>query len=108
MRDDEHEKRVTLLEKWTPFFIIACVLLGALIGTLLIYLFDSEFPYEVIISAFIVAIVLTIIEGITRRKKSNIPIGDEQHIRKKFRNYVYGACLFIGILLIAVVVMAFL
>ncbi|MBN6204999.1 hypothetical protein JYK21_00925 [Ralstonia pickettii] len=59
----DRKKWGAFLEKWTPFFIIACTFMGGL-GSFLIYLFQGEFSYEVFIAGLIVVVILTLIEVI--------------------------------------------
>lgn len=61
-----------LLAKWTPYFIISCTLLGAILGSFLIYYFQGEFSYEVLSGGLIAAIILTLIEVIKQKRKKII------------------------------------
>lgn len=98
----DRKKWGRILEKWTPFFIIACTFIGAVLGSFLVYLFQGEFPYEVLTAGSIVAIILTIVEMIKqKRKKDNLPAADERTIRNIFRFFAYASHIFLAILFIA-------
>lgn len=102
MNSTDRKKWTKTLEKWTPFFIIACTLMGAVLGSFLFYFFMGEFPYEVLVGGVIAAIVLTVIEMIKRgRKKDNVPEADERVIRNVFRFFAYTSHIFLAILFIA-------
>ncbi|MEI3605217.1 hypothetical protein SPD48_05890 [Pseudogracilibacillus sp. SE30717A] len=99
------EKWGTILAKWTPFFIITCTFLGAVLGSFLIYFFQGEFPYEVLIGGLIATIILTVIEVIKQKvKKDNLPEADERVIHNVFRFFAYASHIFLAILFIALAV----
>uniref|UniRef100_UPI00344F15F9 hypothetical protein n=1 Tax=Carnobacterium sp. TaxID=48221 RepID=UPI00344F15F9 len=91
-----------LLAKWTPYFIISCTLLGAILGSFLIYYFQGEFSYEVLSGGLIAAIILTLIEVIKqKRKKNNLPEVDERVAKNIFRFFAYTSHGFLSILFIS-------
>lgn len=109
MNVEERKKWGAFLEKWTPFFIITCTFMGAVLGSFLVYFFQGEFPYEVLTAGLIVAVILTIIEVIKqKRKRDNLPEADERVIRNVFRFFAYASHLFLAILFIALAVFTFL
>lgn len=88
-------------KKWTPFFTIACTLIGAILGSFLVYFLKGEFPYEVLVGGFTAALILTGIVIIKlRRKKDNVPVADERVIRNVSRFFAYTSHTFLAILLI--------
>ncbi|MBO1004211.1 hypothetical protein [Pseudogracilibacillus auburnensis] len=101
----DRKKWGTILAKWTPFFIITCTFMGAVLGSFLFYFFQGEFPYEVLTAGLIVAVIFTIIEVIKqKRKKDNVPEADERVIRNVFRFFAYGSHIYLAILFIALAV----
>ncbi|WP_404996836.1 hypothetical protein [Caldifermentibacillus hisashii] len=82
----DRKKWETILTKWTPFFIIACGLIGIVLGSFLAYFFQGEFPYDVFAGGLVATIILTIIQVIKqKRKKDNLPEADERVIHNVFR-----------------------
>lgn len=99
----DRKKWRVFLEKWTPFFIITCTFMGAVLGSFLFYLFQAEFPYEVATGGLVATIILTVIEMIKRkRKKDNLPEADERIIRNVFHFFAYASHISLAILFIAV------
>ncbi|WP_034551844.1 hypothetical protein [Carnobacterium funditum] len=80
------------LTKWSPYFSISCTLIGAVLGSFLVYYFKGEFPYEVLAGGLVATLFLTIIEVIKQKqKKNNILEADERVIKNIFwffRTYV--------------------
>lgn len=102
MNSKDRKKWTKILEKWTPFFIIACTLIGAGLGSFLVYFFEGEFSYEVLSGGLIAAIILTVIEIIKqKRKKDNIPEADERVARNIFHFFAYTSHIFLAVLFIA-------
>lgn len=98
----DRKKWGTFIERWALFFIIACTFMGAVLGSIFIYLFQGEFPYEVLTTGLVVAVVLTVIEVIKqKRKRDNLPDADERVIRNVFRFFAYVSHIFLAILFIA-------
>lgn len=60
----DRKKWETILTKWMPFFIIACGLIGIVLGSFLAYFFQGEFPYDVFAGGLVATIILTIIQVI--------------------------------------------
>ncbi|MUV37835.1 hypothetical protein JNUCC1_01641 [Lentibacillus sp. JNUCC-1] len=91
------------LEKWSQYFVIICTLIGTALGSFLVYLFQGEFPYEVMAGGLAAAIILTIIQLVKhKRKKDNLPEADERVIHNVFRflafaSHITLAVLFIGL-----------
>lgn len=99
MSEKNRNQRVKVLEKWTPFYIIGCTFLGAILGSFLIYLFQGEFPIEPIAAGLVVVLILTAIEIIKRkRKKDNLSEVDERTAHNIFRFFAYTSHAFLGIL----------
>lgn len=91
-----------LLAKWSPYFIISCTLLGAILGSFLVYYFQGEFPYEVLAAGLIVTLFLTVIEVIKqKKKKNNVPEADERVIKNISRFFAYTSHIFLGVLFIS-------
>lgn len=88
-------------EKWTPFFIIICTIFGSVLGSIIYYSYQGEFPYEVLIGSIVVAIILIIIEVIKRtRKKDRLPQADERIIHNVFRFSGYISHIILAVLFI--------
>lgn len=76
---NKRKKAAESIQKWMPFFMIGCILLGSILGSTLYYYFQSEFPYEIIVGCLISSIVLIFIEWLKRkRKKDKLPEIDER------------------------------
>ncbi|GGN61983.1 hypothetical protein [Oceanobacillus indicireducens] len=102
MNVKDRKKWGAFLEKWTPFFIIICTFMGAVLGSILIYFIQGEFPSEVLTAGLIVAVILTIIEVVKQKgKKDNLPEADERIIRNVFRFFAYASHISLAILFIA-------
>lgn len=87
------------LVKWSPYFIISCTLIGAVLGSFLVYYFKGEFPYEVLAGGLVATLFLTVIEIIKqKKKKNNVPEADERVIKNVFRFFAYASHIFLGIL----------
>jgi uncharacterized membrane protein YfcA len=101
----DREKWGKILEKWTPFFIITCTLIGAVLGSFLFYFFQGEFPYEVLTGGLVATVILTVIQVIKqKRKKDNLPEADERVIRNVFRFFSYASHISLATLFIALAV----
>ena len=102
MSEIDRNNRGAIIEKWMPFFIIMCTFIGSVLGSLLFYFFQGEFPYEVLFSGLLAAVILTIIHVIKqRRKNNNLPEADERVIQNMFRFFAYVSHIFLAILFIA-------
>lgn len=96
------------LERWTPFFRIACILIGVMLGSFLVYIFKGEFPYEVLTGGLVAAIILTLIQVIKqKRKRDNLPEADERVAYNIFRFFSYTSHIFLAILFIALAIFTF-
>lgn len=101
MNKKDREKWGNILTKWTPYFIIVCTFLGALLGSIIIYYVHDEFPYEVLTAGLIASVILTIIQVIKqKRKKDNLPEADERTIHNIFRLFAYASHIFLAILFV--------
>ena len=102
MNAKDREKWSTKFQKWIIFFIIASTFIGAVLGTILIYIFQGELRYEIIIGALISSIILTVIEVIKRKvRKSNIPEADERVVHNISKFFAYTSHTFLAILFLA-------
>lgn len=102
MNEKNKEKWGNILTKWTPYFIIACTFLGALLSSFLIYYFQGEFPYEILIAALVASIILMIIQVVKqKRKKDNLPEADERIIQNIFRLFAYTSHIVLAILFVS-------
>lgn len=90
-----------ILVKWSPYFVIICTLIGAVLGSFLVYYFKGEFPYEVVAGGLVATLFLTVIQVIKQKqKKDNIPEADERVIKNIFRFFAYTSHVFLGIFFI--------
>ena len=97
----EREKWRRILEKWTPFYIIICTFIGAVLGSLLAYYFQGELPYEVLIGGLAATIILTVMQVIKqKRKKDNLPEADERVIHNIFRFFAFASHITLAIIFI--------
>src|SRR5699024_4098399 len=102
MNKEERIKWSKRLEQWGPFFAISCTLVGALLGSFLVYIFQGEFPFEVVEAAIAVTVILTVFQIIKRkRKKDKLPEADERVARNVFRLFAYTSYAFLGVLFVA-------
>ena len=102
MMSKESKKWGRILERWAPFFIILCTLIGAVLGSFLVYVFQGEFPYEVLIGGIAATIILTAIQLIKqKRKKDNLPEADERVIHNIFRFFAFTSHITLAIFFIA-------
>ena len=102
MNAKDREKWSKKFEKWMTFFIITCTFIGAVLGTILLYIFQGELRYEIIIGALISGIILMVIEVIKRKvRKGNIPEADERVIHNIFKFFAYTSHIFLAILFLA-------
>ncbi|WP_083413010.1 hypothetical protein [Bacillus massilinigeriensis] len=102
---NDRKKWGKILEKWTPFFIIACTFTGVALGSFLVYIYQGEFPYEVLAGGLAATIIMIVLEVIKRkRKKDNLPDVDERVIRNFFRFFAYTSHIFLAIIFIALAV----
>lgn len=109
MNTNDKKNWIAFLEKWVPFFIIGCTLIGAVLGSFLVYCFQGAFLYEILIAGLIVAAGLSGVEMIKqKRKKDNIPDSDERVARNVFRLFTYISYIFLAILFITVGVLTLL
>lgn len=98
---DRKEWRKTL-EKWTPFFIIICTFIGAVLGSFLVYTFQGKFPYEVLTGGLVATIILTVIQVIKQKhKRDKLPEADERVIHNVFRFFAYTSHISLAILFVA-------
>ncbi|AVR00884.1 hypothetical protein OBCHQ24_18395 [Oceanobacillus iheyensis] len=105
MKKSERKKWVAILEKWRPFFIIACIAVGSILGAFLVYWFEGEFPYEVLMGGLLAVLILAVIEVIKkRRKKDNVPEADERVVRNVFRFFAFTSHIFLAVLFIGMTV----
>jgi len=101
----DRKQRAASLSKWTPYFLIACTFIGSVLGSFLVYLFQDEFPYEVLIGGFSAAIILTAFQFIKqRRKKDRLPEADERVIRNVSRFFAYTSHIFLAFLFLTLAV----
>lgn len=103
------EKKVLIPEKYSTFFMIACAFIGTVMGTLLVYFIQGEFPYEVLAGGSTAVIILIIIELIKQKHKTgNVPETDERITKNVFNFMAYGAHIFIAVLFIGLAAFTFL
>lgn len=99
------EKKALIPEKYSTLFMIACAFIGTVLGTLLVYFIQGEFPYEVLAGGSAAVIVLIIIEVIKKKsKKDNVPEVDERVTHNIFNFFAYSSHIFMAILIIGIAV----
>lgn len=102
MKIEERERRAKLMEKWAPYFTIACTLLGTMLGTFLVYVFQDTFPYEVLAGGLTGALILIGIQLVKQQtKRDRTPEVDERTIRNLFRFYAIASFSFLGLLFVS-------
>ncbi|WP_423188682.1 hypothetical protein ACO1PF_08800 [Alkalibacterium sp. f15] len=102
MIEKERKRREKILAKWVPFYIITCTFIGAVLGSLLIYFIQDEFPYEVLIAGVVVTIILTLFEVIKhKRKRGDLPEYDERLLRNVFRFFAYTSHISLAVLFVS-------
>lgn len=101
----KNEKKVLIPEKHSSLFMITCTFFGAILGSLLVYFIQGEFPYEVLAGGSAAIIILIIIEVIKKKsKKDNVPEVDERVTHNIFNFFAYGSHIFMAILIIGIAV----
>ena len=97
----KNEKKVLIPEKYSSLFMITCTFFGAILGSLLVYFIQGEFPYEVFAGGSTAVIILIIIELIKQKRKTdNMPETDERVTQSVFNFMAYGSHIFIAVLFI--------
>ncbi|CAM4337211.1 hypothetical protein [Jeotgalicoccus halotolerans] len=95
------KKKELIPKKWSSLFMIACLFIGTVLGTLLVYFIQGEFPYEVFAGGSTAVIILIIIELIKQKRKTdNMPETDERVTQNVFNFMAYGSHIFIAVLFI--------
>ena len=95
------KKKELIPKKWSSLFMIACAFIGTVLGTLLVYFIQGEFPYEVLAGGSTAVIILIIIELIKQKRKTdNMPETDERVTQNVFNFMAYGSHIFIAVLFI--------
>ena len=109
MMAKDRKEWVRFLEKWTPYFMMICTLIGAALGSWLAYVAYGEFPYEVLIGGAIATIILAVVQVIKqKRKKDNLPEADERVIRNMSRFFAIASHLTLAVLFIGLAIFTFL
>lgn len=102
---EKKKKQVAMLEKWVPYFIIACTGMGALIGSGIIYYLQGEVPYEVVAGFIAVAVIMTIFQMLkSRLKKGNLPEVDERVAKNVSKLFAYSSHITLGLVILGVAV----
>lgn len=106
MREKERRNKAgKFLTKWMPIFLMVCIFLGSVLGATLTYIFQGEFPYEVIVGALVATGILTIIHlSKQKRKKNQVPEADERVIRNIFHFFAYSSHISLAVLFIGIAV----
>ncbi|MFO1441950.1 hypothetical protein KDN24_01660 [Bacillus sp. Bva_UNVM-123] len=105
----DRKKWERILAKWTPFFIITCTFIGAVLGSFLVYIYQGEFPYEVLTGGLVATIILTVVQVIKqKRKKDNLPEADERVVHNISSLFAYASHISLAILFVALAVFTFL
>lgn len=99
------KKKELIPKKWSSLFMIACLFIGTVLGTFLVYFIQDEFPYEVLAGGATAVLILIIIELIKqKRKKDKVPETDERVTQNVFNFMAYGSHIFITVLFIGLTV----
>ena len=103
------KKKELIPKKRSSLFMIVCLFIGTVMGTLLVYFIQGEFPYEVLAGGSTAVIILIIIELIKQKRKTdNMPETDERVTQNVFNFMAYGAHIFIAVLFIGLAAFTFL
>ena len=95
------KKKELIPKKRSSLFMIVCLFIGTVLGTLLVYFIQGEFPYEVLAGGSTAVIILIIIELIKQKRKTdNMPETDERVTQNVFNFVAYGSHIFIAVLFI--------
>ena len=95
------KKKELIPKKRSSLFMIVCLFIGTVLGTLLVYFIQGEFPYEVFAGGSTAVIILIIIELIKQKSKTdNMPETDERVTQNVFNFMAYGSHIFIAVLFI--------
>ncbi|GGP06846.1 ATP synthase subunit I [Oceanobacillus neutriphilus] len=101
MKDTDKKKRSA--KKSTLTLRLISSLIGILLGTILVFFFQGEYPYEVLLGGLTGAVIIAVFAWIIKkRKKDNTPEADERVKQNIFRFSAYAshislAVLFMGI-----------
>ena len=102
---DEKKRNLEILEKWVPYFMIACITIGALIGSAVIYYLQGDVPYEVIAGFVVASLMLTIIQMVKQKfKKNRLPEVDERVAKNVSKFFAYSSHITLGLVVVGLAV----
>ena len=102
---DEKKRNLEILEKWVPYFMIAFITIGALIGSAVIYYLQGDVPYEVIAGFVVASLMLTIIQMVKQKfKKNRLPEVDERVAKNVSKFFAYSSHITLGLVVVGLAV----
>ncbi|AIF42937.1 hypothetical protein [Virgibacillus sp. SK37] len=89
------------LQKWNLAFMAVCIMFGAIIGLIIIYVITGEFNFSSLLGFITGATILFIINVIkVLVKNDNTPETDERTRKNMLKFLLYASNIFIGVLFI--------
>lgn len=102
---DEKKRNLEILEKWVPYFMIAFITIGALIGSAVINYLQGDVPYEVIVGFVVASVMLTIIQMVKQKlKKDRLPEVDERVAKNVSKFFAYSSHITLGLVVVGLAV----
>lgn len=103
--NEKKARQVKALEKWAPYFIIACTVVGGLLGSAVMYYLQGDVPYEVVVGFVAAAVILTVVQMLKQKfKKDRLPEVDERVAKNVARFFAYSSHITLGVLVVGLAV----